>query len=113
LQERLGFIEIKKLLIGCLSKLMPFYCHTFRYPSIFGLDRFIICLYDSSDDDAMIQNLDCLRGGLAVVKRMTGGLGAVIFVSEEGKGTTFIVRLPLQELKGKYIYKNSDSMFEI
>jgi hypothetical protein len=44
---------------------------------------------------------------------MTGGLGAVIFVSEEGKGTTFIVRLPLQELKGKYIYKNSDSMFEI
>ncbi len=33
--------------------------------------------------------------GLAVVKRMTEGLGGTVtFESEEGKGTTFIVRLP-------------------
>ena len=33
--------------------------------------------------------------GLAVVKRMTEGLGGTVtFESKEGKGTTFIVRLP-------------------
>jgi PAS domain S-box-containing protein len=36
--------------------------------------------------------------GLAVVKRMTEGLGGTVtFESQEGKGTTFIVRLPPQK----------------
>jgi signal transduction histidine kinase len=36
--------------------------------------------------------------GLAVVKRMTEGLGGMVtFESHEGKGTTFIVRLPLRQ----------------
>jgi PAS domain S-box-containing protein len=40
--------------------------------------------------------------GLAVVKRMTEGLGGTVtFESQEGKGTTFIVRLPPKELKSK------------
>ena len=49
--------------------------------------------------------------GLAVVKRMTEGLGGTVtFESKEGKGTTFIVRLPPpKELNGKYIYRNSNS----
>ena len=33
--------------------------------------------------------------GLAVIKRMTESLGGTVsFESEEGKGTTFIIRLP-------------------
>jgi len=33
--------------------------------------------------------------GLAVIKRMTESLGGTVsFESQEGKGTTFIVRLP-------------------
>jgi PAS domain S-box-containing protein len=45
--------------------------------------------------------------GLAVVKRMTEGLGGTVtFESSQGKGTTFIVRLPLpKELNGKLVYK--------
>jgi PAS domain S-box-containing protein len=44
--------------------------------------------------------------GLAVVKRMTEALGGtVVFESTEGKGTTFIVRLPPQELNRKWTYK--------
>jgi PAS domain S-box-containing protein len=41
--------------------------------------------------------------GLAVVKRMTEGLGGTVtFESTEGKGTTFIIRLPSpKELNGK------------
>ena len=41
--------------------------------------------------------------GLAVIKRMTESLGGTVtFESQEGKGTTFIVRLPPhKELKGK------------
>jgi PAS domain S-box-containing protein len=40
--------------------------------------------------------------GLAVVKRMTEGLGGTIsFESTEGKGTTFTVRLPPIKLNGK------------
>jgi len=38
--------------------------------------------------------------GLPVVKRMTESLGGTVsFESEEGKGTTFTVRLPLQRTK--------------
>ncbi len=38
--------------------------------------------------------------GLAVVKRMTEGLGGTVdFESTEGKGTTFLVRLPSQKAK--------------
>jgi signal transduction histidine kinase len=38
--------------------------------------------------------------GLPVVKRMTESLGGTVsFESQEGKGTIFIVRLPLQEAK--------------
>ena len=38
--------------------------------------------------------------GLAVVKRMTEGLGGTVtFESIEGKGTTFIIRLPTQRAK--------------
>ena len=44
--------------------------------------------------------------GLPVVKRMTESLGGTVtFESEEGKGTTFIVRLPPQKLNGKWSYK--------
>jgi PAS domain S-box-containing protein len=45
--------------------------------------------------------------GLAVVKRMTEGLGGTVtFESQEGKGTKFIVRLPpSQELDGKWAFK--------
>jgi PAS domain S-box-containing protein len=45
--------------------------------------------------------------GLPVVKRMTESLGGTVtFESQEGKGTTFIVRLPPpKELNGKWIYK--------
>ena len=44
--------------------------------------------------------------GLAVVKRMTESLGGTVsFESEEGKGTTFIIRLPPKELNGKLVYK--------
>ena len=41
--------------------------------------------------------------GLAVIKRMTEALGGTVtFESQEGKGTTFIIRLPLpKELKDK------------
>jgi len=38
--------------------------------------------------------------GLAVVKRMTEGLGGTVsFESQAGKGTTFTVRLPPQRAK--------------
>jgi signal transduction histidine kinase len=38
--------------------------------------------------------------GLAVVKRMTEGLGGTVtFESLEGKGTTFIIRLPPPKAK--------------
>ncbi len=41
--------------------------------------------------------------GLAVVKRMTEALnGTVTFESEEGNGTTFILRLPPQKITGKW-----------
>ena len=45
--------------------------------------------------------------GLAVIKRMTESLGGTVsFESQEGKGTTFIVRLPPpQEPNGKWTYK--------
>jgi len=45
--------------------------------------------------------------GLPVVKRMTESLGGTVtFESQEGKGTTFIVRLPPpKELNGKLTYK--------
>ena len=46
--------------------------------------------------------------GLAVIKRMTEALGGkVSFESQEGKGTTFMVRLPPppKELNGKWTYK--------
>lgn len=46
--------------------------------------------------------------GLPVVKRMAEALGgSVSFMSKEGKGTTFIVRLPPhKELNGKQTFKN-------
>ena len=38
--------------------------------------------------------------GLAVVKRLTEALGGTVsFDSREGKGTTFIIRLPLKSKK--------------
>ena len=38
--------------------------------------------------------------GLAVIKRMTESLGGTVtFESQEGKGTTFIVRLPPPQKK--------------
>lgn len=38
--------------------------------------------------------------GLPVVKRMTESLGGVVsFESQEGKGTTFTIRLPSQRVK--------------
>jgi PAS domain S-box-containing protein len=44
--------------------------------------------------------------GLAVIKRMTEALGGTVtFESQEGKGTTFIVRLPPPKLKGKWVLK--------
>ena len=40
--------------------------------------------------------------GLAVIKRMTEALGGTVaFESQEGKGTTFIIHLPLQQMSGK------------
>ena len=40
--------------------------------------------------------------GLAVIKRMTESLGGTVtFESQEGKGTTFIVRLPSEKVKDK------------
>ena len=46
--------------------------------------------------------------GLAVIKRMTESLGGTVtFKSQEGKGTTFTVRLPSQkEPNGKWTYKS-------
>ncbi len=44
--------------------------------------------------------------GLAVVKRMSEALGgSVVFESQDGKGTTFIVRFPSKELNGKWSFK--------
>ena len=45
--------------------------------------------------------------GLPVVKRMTESLGGTVsFESQEGKGTTFTVRLPPpKELNGKWAFK--------
>jgi PAS domain S-box-containing protein len=44
--------------------------------------------------------------GLAVVKRMTEALGGTVtFESQEGEGTTFILRFPLQRVNGKYVFK--------
>jgi PAS domain S-box-containing protein len=44
--------------------------------------------------------------GLAVIKRMTESLGGTVsFESQEGKGTTFTVRLPPQQLNGKLAFK--------
>ena len=45
--------------------------------------------------------------GLPVVKRMTESLGGTVtFESQEGKGTTFTIRLPPpKELNGKWVYK--------
>jgi PAS domain S-box-containing protein len=45
--------------------------------------------------------------GLAVIKRMTDSLGGTVsFESEEGKGTTFIIRLPPpKDLNGKLTFK--------
>ena len=44
--------------------------------------------------------------GLSVVKRVTESMnGTVTFESTEGKGTTFMVRLPSKELKGKFTHK--------
>ena len=45
--------------------------------------------------------------GLPVVKHMTEALGGTVsFESQEGKGTTFTVRLPPpQELNGKWTFK--------
>ena len=38
--------------------------------------------------------------GLAVIKRMTEALGGTVsFESQEGKGTTFFIRLPLKKNK--------------
>jgi signal transduction histidine kinase len=38
--------------------------------------------------------------GLPVIKRMTEALGGTVtFESKEGKGTTFIIRLPIQAAK--------------
>ncbi len=47
--------------------------------------------------------------GLAVIKRMSESLGGTVtFESEEGKGTTFIIRLPPpKELNGKLAYKQT------
>jgi two-component system CheB/CheR fusion protein len=40
--------------------------------------------------------------GLAVIKRMTEALGGTVaFESQEGKGTIFIIHLPLQQMSGK------------
>jgi PAS domain S-box-containing protein len=46
--------------------------------------------------------------GLPVVKRMTEALGGTVtFESQEGKGTTFIMRLPPPELNGKWTFKGT------
>ena len=47
--------------------------------------------------------------GLAVIKRMTEALGGTVtFESQEGKGTTFTIRLPSpKELNGKWTYKSA------
>jgi two-component system nitrogen regulation sensor histidine kinase NtrY len=44
--------------------------------------------------------------GLAVVKRLVDALnGKISFESQEGKGTTFIVRLPPKKIKSKWMFK--------
>ena len=44
--------------------------------------------------------------GLAVIKRMAESLGGTVsFESQEGKGTTFTVRLPPKEINGKLAFK--------
>ncbi|MGE5575275.1 MAG: CheR family methyltransferase [Ignavibacteria bacterium] len=44
--------------------------------------------------------------GLAVIKRITEALGGTItFKSEVGKGTKFVIRLPLKETNNKWAYK--------
>jgi len=47
--------------------------------------------------------------GLAVIKRMTGSLGGTVtFQSQEGKGTTFILRCPNPHNKKLSRYREPD-----